>query len=98
MSCRAPRQNLLTTHSRRRSAQRAIPHHAIGLLLDYGTSVRVRGADSYFFDKAARRRLVEALGPMRVKDCERFLSTFAIVGDDGRVVTVAHRTRRLRRA
>jgi hypothetical protein len=78
--------------------QRAIPRAAIELMLDYGSTARVKGADSYFFDKAARRRVNLHLGAEALRGVERYLNAYAIVGDNGSVVTAAWRTGRLRRA
>jgi hypothetical protein len=74
-----------------------IPITAIDLMVTFGSTARVRGGDSYFFDKAARRRLHAELGD-RAQDVERYLDTYAVVGDDGRIITAAWRTRRLRRS
>ncbi len=87
----------LTAHAAIRCTQRSIAPHGIDLFLDYGARARVRGADSYFFDKAARRRLREDLGADGVRGVERWLDAYVVVGDDGRVITAAWRTRRLRR-
>lgn len=89
---------LLSRHARVRMAQRALPPAAIDLVLDYGACVRVRGADSYFFDKAARQRVRRQLGAAVARRAERYMNAYAVVGDDGAVITAAWRTRRLRRA
>ena len=87
----------LSTHASRRAARRAIPPHAINLVLDYGAVQRVNGADSYFFDSAARRRLRRELDQDGWRHVERHLGLYAVVADDGRIITVARRRRRLRR-
>ena len=87
-----------TANARYRSAQRSIPPHAVALLLDYGTSARVRGADSYFLDHAGRQRVRQDLGKHGFRSIERWLNAYAVVADDGRVITTAWRTRRVRRA
>jgi hypothetical protein len=86
-----------TKHARERASQRSISDEAIELLLDYGDVQRVKGADSYFFNAPAKRRLRNDLGRDSYRRCERHLGIYAIVGDDGRIVTVAYRRHRLRR-
>lgn len=87
----------LTAHAAARCAQRAIPQHAVALLIDYGTRVRSRGADSYFLDRASRRLLKRELGEQDFRHAERWLDAYALVSDDGQVITAAWRTRRIRR-
>jgi hypothetical protein len=87
-----------STHARRRLQQRAIPPMMIDLLLDFGATQRCGGAEHVFFDKAGRRRLQAHLGGARgLKAIESWLNVYAIVGDNGRIVTVAHRRGRLQR-
>lgn len=87
-----------TAHALSRSAQRAIPPQAVALILDYGTSARTRGADSYFLDHASRQRMQRDLGEQGFRSVERWLNAYAIVADDGRAITTAWRKRRLRRS
>lgn len=87
----------VTVHAAARMQQRAIPLAAIDLLLDYGASTRSRGAENFFFDKAARRRVAEDLGNFESRRVARLLNAYAVVSDDGTLITAAWRTRRLRR-
>ena len=87
----------LTRHAFARIQQRAISTEAIELLLDFGTSTRCRGAASFFFDHLARRRLAEELDDTKLRRAERYLNAYAVVADDGSVITAARRCRRLRR-
>lgn len=87
-----------TFHAAVRMQKRAIPPAAIDLLLNYGASTRSCGAESFFFDKAARRRIAKDLGRAEIRRVARFLNAYAVVGDDGVLITAAWRTRRLRRA
>jgi hypothetical protein len=96
---REDRASSLSAHSRSRSQQRAIPRLAIDLLLDYGSCVRGRDADFVFFDKPALRRLRHALGGNRgLQVIDRWLNSYAVVADDGLLVTVGHRTHRFWRS
>jgi hypothetical protein len=84
----------LTIHAARRCAQRSIPAEAVDLLLDYARPARSHGADRYSFDRASRHRLRADLGDRRFRDVERWLDAYAVVADDGQVITAAWRTHR----
>ena len=88
---------LLTKTAMRQSAQQSISEKVIDLVLDYGHVQRVNGADSYFFNAPAKRRLRQEIGRDGFRRVERHLGIYAIVADDGCIVTVARRQRRLRR-
>jgi hypothetical protein len=85
--------NEISGHARSRMQQRSIPETALHLLLDYGTVHRSRGADRYYFDHASRQR---ALRQRALRGKEKLLNTYAVVADDGQVITVAWRTERWR--
>lgn len=87
-----------TRHGDARSQQRALPPLAQSLLLDHGSRMRRHGADVVFLDKAARKRLRHAVGGDRgLHMLEPWLNSYVVVSDDGRIITAARRTRRLRR-
>jgi hypothetical protein len=89
----------LTTHASTRLQQRSIPGFVVELLERCGSEMRCGKADRLFFDKAARKRLRHHLGGDRaMKHIDRWMGVYAIVGDDGSLVTVAHRSRRLKTA
>lgn len=87
-----------TSHAVSRRKQRGIPAEALDLLWDFGRMARSHGADRLYFDRRARRRAAAALGPEELRRAERLLNTYAVVADDGGVITIAWRTRRHRRA
>ena len=88
----------LTRHSERRMQQRSIPPFVLDLLDRFGSSMRCGRAERLFFDKTARRRLKTHLGGARgLRALEGWLDVYAVVGDNGQVVTVAHRQDRFRR-
>jgi hypothetical protein len=87
----------LSRHAQERAQQRAIPLMVVDLLERFGSSMRCGGADRLFFDKRATRRLKQHMGDRGLKPVERWLRVYAVVGDDARVVTVAHQSRRFRR-
>jgi len=83
-----------TAHACRRLQQRAIPPHVVELLERCGSFQRCSQADRLSFDKAAKKRLARYLGGNRaLRLIEPWLSVYAIIGDNGRVVTVGHRHR-----
>mgnify|MGYP001039541658 CR=1 FL=1 len=88
----------LTVHSRKRLQQRAIPPLIVDLLMQFGSASRANGAERLMFDKMAIKRLRHHLGGDRgLKVVERWLGVYAVVGDNGMVVTAAHKQERCRR-
>ena len=82
-----------TTHAIKRSQQRSIPPFAVELLERFGTYERCGGGERVFFDKAARKRLSKHFGRSNMRAaCGKLLNTYAIIADDGHIVTVAYRT------
>ena len=87
----------LTRHADARLQQRGLPRAVIGWLQQFGAEEHDKhGAVIRYFDKAARRRLEQGLGRAVVRRMEDFLDAY-LVEHDGCVVTVGHRTQRLRR-
>ena len=88
----------LTHHASVRLQQRAIPPFMVELLERFGTTMRCDGAERLFFDKAARKRLERHLGGHRsLRHVEPWLNVYVVIGDNGRLVTVGHRSKRLNR-
>lgn len=89
-----------TGHGQQRSQQRAIPGLVVSLIHSEG-SVRHShdGSEIRFVDKAARRRIRQAIGGERAYALlERWLDrTYLVVAADGSVITTGHRTRPIRR-
>ncbi len=91
-------QTTNSQHSYARMQQRSIPQVVIDLLEECGSAMRSHGAERLFFDKAARRRLSEKLGKERgIKSIERYLNIYAVIGDNGILITAGRRTRRFKR-
>jgi hypothetical protein len=77
--------------------QRAISAEALERLLDFGSVQHLaRDKDIVFFDKKAKRRLAKADKAL-VREAERLVRTYAVLGGNGIVITVGHRYRRVRR-
>ena len=88
--------NELTQHARVRMQQRGIGPEVLEDLLAYGRVVHDhRGAEIVFFDRATRNRLRQARGEDVIRRLGKRLATYAVVGSNGKVFTVGHRTRRL---
>jgi hypothetical protein len=88
----------MTNHATARMQQRGIPSFVITLLETCGSAHRCAGAERLIFDKAAIRRLKRHLGGERnLRVIEPWLKVYAVVADDGAVITVAHAIGRHRR-
>lgn len=83
-----------TAHFEARARQRGVRSEVVDAILDFGSCRRVAGADSYFMDKNARLLAKSALGAKAYARLEHQLDIYVIAGDDGRLVTVAHRLHR----
>lgn len=89
----------LSQHARIRSQQRGIPTSpfVIELLERFGTERMVAdGGVSVFLDRPAKRRVREFLGRRVYAKLEPLIDDAFAVEKDDRVVTVGHRTKRLR--
>lgn len=88
----------VTQHAMARMQQRGIKPQVVDYLLLCGTEIHDHhGATIVYFDKQARQRLEKQCGSDQYRRMERQLGAYAVVGDDGAVMTVGHRVRRIRR-
>lgn len=88
----------ISHHSLFRMKQRSIPMAIFNLLEECGSTLRSHGADRLFFDRPAKLRLSKKLGgEQAIKSIERYLNIYAVIGDDGNIITVGRRTRRFKR-
>ena len=88
----------LTDHARARLQQRGIPEPILEYLLAYGSTIHDhRGGELVFFDHHAREQLRRTQGAEAFKKLEPKLDTYAVIADDGVVLTVGHRTKRINR-
>ncbi len=80
----------LSEHARKRSQQRAIPESVIDLLLDFGDEAYLGGGvTSFSFRKKSWRTAARYLGA-KTKYFERYRSCYAVVAEDGTIITVAY--------
>jgi hypothetical protein len=85
----------LTGHAATRLQQRGIPQWFVQLLVQHGkTSHDGHSAKLKSISKATRRRLRAVLSHRQYVQAERFFNVYAVVADDGAVITTARRTRR----
>ena len=85
----------MSKHAAVRQQQRGIPPVVVDLLLDWGCAVPAEGEDCtrYFFDKNARRSIKAHYGQM-ASQVSRYLDCYAVVSEEGRVITVAHQIKK----
>jgi len=88
----------LTQHAQIRLQQRGISIPVFDCLLNYGHKAHDHhGAEIIYFDHQARNRLRMTCDPDSFKQIESKLNTYAVVGPNGEVLTVGHRTKRINR-
>jgi hypothetical protein len=66
------------------------------MILDHGNSGRHQGADVYFLDKLSRKSLRQSLGRQTYNNMKNFWDSYVVISDDGKIITVAKRTKRLK--
>lgn len=88
----------ITSHAETRMQQRGIREAIVASLIEYGREIHDhRGTTILYFDKRTRQALRRSVGHTVPPDLECHLDTYAIVGRDGAIVTVGHRTKRFNR-
>lgn len=88
----------ITHHAQARLQQRGIPSTVVENLLDFGRRAHDhRGSTIVYFDHRARRSLQRHLPRESFRQLESHLDAYVVLGSDGNVVTVGHRTRRINR-
>lgn len=90
--------NRFSRHAAIRMCQRAIPLFVVDLLFEFGEVVRSHRAEILHFSKAAQRKMRELLSHNDWVAVERWLKVYAVVGDDGVIVTAGHRYKRITRS
>lgn len=87
----------MTSHAAKRCQQRGIPLFVLDLLLKFGVSEPAGdGTRKLFFDKAARRQVKTYLGRF-ASAIVPHLDIYALVSNEDRVITAAHRLARIER-
>ena len=87
-----------TEHASIRLQQRGIAPAAVEALLDFGSTVHDHhGAQIVLFDRRAWRRLERSIGAQQLRELEPYRTIYAVRANDGSLVTVGHRWRRVKR-
>ena len=86
---------MLTQHVQARCKRRGIRSEVVDVLLDYGRRKCLHGAEICYLDRAARQRAWSDMGCKAYARIADRLHTYLVLSDDGRVVTVAKRFRRI---
>ena len=89
-----------TKHAQKRLQQRGIPDMAVRLICKYGKRSYYKGGESYCINKRNRRRLEKdlkaRLDSREFRRIVKSLDCYVVLSGD-EIITVAHRTKRLRR-
>ncbi len=88
--------DLRSRHARSRMQKRSISPIAVELIQRHGKSVRSHGANKYFLDKQARKQIEKKIGKQAYLRLKDLLDIYVVESDDGEVITVAHRRRKIR--
>jgi len=75
--------------------QRSFPRHVVEAIITYGEGCYVKGAESLMLDKRALHLVAESNNRLAI-ELKRYCGSYVIVGDQGQIVTVARRKRRLK--
>jgi len=86
-----------STHARRRMQQRCISFRRMDAAITYGDEHRTHSGYIYFLSSRTCRRLQRTLPPAEAREIARFENCYVVEDDDGTIVTVGHRTKRIRR-
>lgn len=85
----------MTRHGQTRLRQRGITVDQVVTLLAFGNEQRSHGASRFFLDRQARARIAVEM-PQALRSLPS-LDIHVVLADDGRLITAAHRTKRIRR-
>lgn len=88
----------MTRHASTRAQQRGLPPLIVDWLDTYGARAQDRGgAEVLYFDKASRRNLERDVGSQVVDRLRPLLDAYLVMGDDGTVITLGWRFKRIPR-
>jgi metal-responsive CopG/Arc/MetJ family transcriptional regulator len=91
----AVQDEVYTRHAVHRCQKRAIPQAAVDLVMQFGRIQRHKHGDIYSLDKKSKNYVRSYLGHAIFKSIEYCLGIYVVVGDNGRIITVARRLTRL---
>ena len=88
---------MMTGHAEARMQSRGIPPLVLHWLDAYGDERHDgHGALIQHFTRQSRRRLERDIGREPVRRMHEYLNAYAVYGNDGTLITVGHRYRRIR--
>lgn len=86
-----------TVHAAHRAKQRSLPPVVVEWLMTFGEERHVgSGLTRYAFSHRSWRRLEAHLGSVGLADKDKVKSAYVIVAEDSSIVTIGHRTGRLK--
>ena len=89
---------MLSHHAQQRSQQRAIPPSVIEILLDFGMVEHSnRGLEILYFNKDGKRAAMMQMKAIGMRNSDHYLNAYLLESSDGNIVTVGHRTKRIKR-
>lgn len=89
---------MYSEHARVRMQQRGVPPLIVEWLLQYGAVVHDHhGARIRYFDKESRKRIRREKGDIVLRRLHELLDCYAVVAEDGTIVTVGHGYARMQR-
>lgn len=88
----------MTRHASTRAQQRGLPPLIVEWLDSYGARAHDRdGSEILYFDKISRRNLEKNVGSQVVERLLPLLDAYLVVADDGTVITLGWRHKRVPR-
>lgn len=89
-------QNALTGHARRRMQQRGIPLLVVQLIEQFGCRMHQNKGIEMYLDKRSRQKIAGHLGHALYAHLEKHMNAY-LIECDGYIVTVGHKTSRVRK-
>lgn len=87
-----------THHAEARLNQRGVPPFVVELLDRFGAVRRSHGKEKVYFDNRSKKALRKFFGGARgMRMIEPFLDVYAVLSEDGAVITVGHLQKRIGR-
>ena len=85
----------LTSHAVERMTERNFSRATVDAIISFGAVKFVNGAESLMLDKQALGLIADEDYAL-AKRLERYRGSYVVIGDSGKIVTVARRYRRLK--
>jgi hypothetical protein len=90
--------NQVTQHAHTRMQQRGIKQDTLEFLFEYGAEYY--GGNNMrvlYFNKESRAKLLSNLSKSQKSKIDSQLNAYAIITDEGQIITVGHRTKKITR-